>query len=123
AEIRRFVTEQLCNLRNLLYQDVALARTELGKHVSRITMKPDLERRHYTAIGEWDLLGGCENSGRVRMVAGACYAAFQSILAAKLVRRWPLPRNGRRPNRCGGSRHSDAYKETGTIPKGGSPIR
>jgi site-specific DNA recombinase len=72
VEIRQFVTEHLCDVRSLLHEDVALARAELGKRVSRIMMKPDLHRRHYTAIGEWDLLGGYENSGRVRYIAGAC---------------------------------------------------
>src|SRR5947207_13354854 len=34
ADIRRFVAERLSDLRKLLYRDVALARAELGKHVT-----------------------------------------------------------------------------------------
>jgi hypothetical protein len=58
SEMRRFVTEQLGDLRKLLYQDVAQARTYLGRHLPQITLKPDLEQRHYIACGDWDLTGG-----------------------------------------------------------------
>jgi site-specific DNA recombinase len=57
GEIRRFVTSGLTDLRELLRKDTALARAELLKHSSEITMKPDLERRFYVANGSWDLLG------------------------------------------------------------------
>jgi len=33
------------------------------------------------------------------VVAGACYVAIHNALAAHFLRRWLLPRNGRRPNR------------------------
>jgi hypothetical protein len=52
AETRRFMTAQFVRSTEAADQDVALAQADLGKHVSRITMKPDLERRHYTAIAE-----------------------------------------------------------------------
>jgi hypothetical protein len=80
AEIRQFVTERLSDLQSLVYADVALARVELGKHINEIRMEPNLNERHYTATGQWDLLGGYPKTGRARhlpgvrarMVAGAC---------------------------------------------------
>src|SRR5205814_3359704 len=97
ADIRRFVTERLSDLRKLLYSDVALARAELGKHVSEIRMEPDLTERHYVAKGQWNLLGGYPKTDvRIGLVAGACCVAFHNALAAYLVRSWSLPRNGRR---------------------------
>ena len=71
AEIRRFVTEQLADVRTLLQKDVAQARAELGKHITEITMEPDTTNGHYTASGEWNLLGGNPKNGCVRYVAGA----------------------------------------------------
>jgi len=79
SEIRRFVTEGLSNLRDLLHQDVAVARTELAKHVEQVRMEPDPTGRFYTVSGEWNLLGGFQNfkgpmpspNARIRMVAGA----------------------------------------------------
>jgi site-specific DNA recombinase len=58
-EIRTFVASGLKNLRDLVRQDTALARTELLKHSSEITMTPhrDSARRFYVADGKWDLLG------------------------------------------------------------------
>ena len=49
----------LKDLRDLLRKDTALARTELLKHSSEITMTPhrDSARRFYVADGKWDLLG------------------------------------------------------------------
>jgi hypothetical protein len=35
----------------------------------------------------------------ISLVAGACYVAIHNALAPHLSRRWPLPRNGRRPTR------------------------
>jgi hypothetical protein len=77
--IRRFVTEQLSNLRNLLYQDVPLAKAELPKHVEYIRMEPDPSGRFCTVSGEWNLVGGFQSfkdprpsqNARIRMVAGA----------------------------------------------------
>jgi site-specific DNA recombinase len=59
AEIRTFVATGLRDLRDLLRKDTALARTELLKHSSEITMTPhrDPVRRFYVADGNWDLLG------------------------------------------------------------------
>jgi DNA invertase Pin-like site-specific DNA recombinase len=80
SKIRRFVSEQLGDIRTLLNADVQRAKVELAKHVSGIRMVPQGEGKkgHYVAKGEWDLLGGfTEGLGyqqgaekRVRMVAG-----------------------------------------------------
>ena len=70
GEVRRFVSERLSNLRNLLFKDVALARAELSKHVTEIRMEPNLTERHYTAMGEWDLLGRYPKTGRARHLPG-----------------------------------------------------
>ena len=77
--IRRYVTEQLSNLRSLLYQDVPLAKAELSKHVEHIRMDTDPTGQFYTVSGEWNLLGGFQTfrdprpsqNARIRMVAGA----------------------------------------------------
>ena len=47
-----------------------MARSELSKHVSEIRMEPNLTERHYTAIGEWDLLGEYPGTGRARHFPG-----------------------------------------------------
>jgi hypothetical protein len=73
GEIRRFVTSGLNNLRDLLREDVALARTELLKHSSEITMTPhrDSVQRFYVADGNWDLLGKDEwPEGASRLAGG-----------------------------------------------------
>jgi hypothetical protein len=57
GEIRSFVRSGLNDLRDLLRKDTALARTELLKHSSEITMMPDPTRSFYIADGSWDLLG------------------------------------------------------------------
>lgn len=59
GEIRSFVASGLTDLRDLLRKDTALARTELLKHSSEITMTPngDPGQRFYVADGNWDLLG------------------------------------------------------------------
>jgi DNA invertase Pin-like site-specific DNA recombinase len=55
-ELRAFVTRRLAELRGLLAGDVAMAKTELLKHVREIRLHP--EGGTYRAEGEWDLLGG-----------------------------------------------------------------
>ena len=80
SKIRRFVSERLGDIRQLLYADVRRAKIELAKHVSGIRMLPQPEGKkgHYIATGEWNLLGGyAEGVGhqdgsekRVGMVAG-----------------------------------------------------
>jgi site-specific DNA recombinase len=107
AKIRRFVSERLGNIRELLNADVQKAKAELAKHVTEIRMlpQPQGKKGHYIATGEWNLLGGYpEGVGlqvgagkRVRMVAGAYFVAIHNALGALLVRRWSLPKNGRRP--------------------------
>ena len=39
------------------------------------------------------------------LVAGACFVAIHNALGALLVRRWSLPKNGRRPRSAGGGSH------------------
>jgi site-specific DNA recombinase len=80
AEIRNFVANGLDNLRNVLRKDTALARAEILKHTSEITMTPHMNGQHrfYVAEGKWDLLGGDPimdrgrqyRDWRPRMVAG-----------------------------------------------------
>ena len=80
AKIRRFVTERLADIRQLLNADVLRAKAELGRHVTSIRMLPQGEGKkgHYIAAGDWNLLGGlAEGVGiqagsekRVRVVAG-----------------------------------------------------
>jgi hypothetical protein len=73
------VTRQLGDIRHLLRIDVQKAKAELLKHVTEITMVPQIvgKKGYYIAEGEWNLLSGYEqktgNSGteNVRMVAGA----------------------------------------------------
>ena len=72
-EIRKFVTNGLNDLRGLLSKDTVLARTELLKHSSAITMTPrrDLAQRFYVADGSWDLLGkGNWPEGASRLAGG-----------------------------------------------------
>jgi hypothetical protein len=59
ADIRRFVTKRIMDLREVLAKDVVLAKTELLKHVQEIRMIPrrDQSGAHYEATGEWSLLG------------------------------------------------------------------
>jgi hypothetical protein len=77
SKVRQFVTDRLGDIRQLLYSDVQKAKGELAKHVGSIEMVPQAEGKegHYVAIGEWNLLGGFEesetvNAERIRMVAG-----------------------------------------------------
>ena len=71
-ELRRFATERLSILPGLLARDVVLARAELSRHVTSITMTPTTEGiRQYTCQGDWNLLGTLDSLGNVRMVAGA----------------------------------------------------
>ena len=71
-ELQQFALKRLCSLPDLLSCHVARARAELAKHVTQIMMHPAEQdgRRHYTAHGDWNLLGNLTRSGDVRMVAG-----------------------------------------------------
>ncbi len=71
-ELKQFALERLSSLPDLLSRDVPRARAELAKHVTQITMNPAEQngRRHYTAQGDWNLLGNLANAGDVWMVAG-----------------------------------------------------
>jgi hypothetical protein len=79
-DIRKFVAAGLDNLREVLRKDTALARAEILKHTTEITMTPQTkaQKPFYVAEGNWDLLGSdsgldrgrqCVN-WRPRMVAG-----------------------------------------------------
>jgi hypothetical protein len=72
SEIRSFVASGLKDLRDLLRKDTALARTELLKHSSEITMRPnrDSAQRFYVAEGNWDLLGKDWTEGASRQTGG-----------------------------------------------------
>jgi len=63
-EIRQFVQKGIADLRTLLNRDVALAKTELHRHLSEVKMTPaeDREKWHYVAEGTWDLLGTGPNA-------------------------------------------------------------
>jgi site-specific DNA recombinase len=65
ADIRRFVTKRILDLRELLSKDVLLAKPELLKHVQEIRMIPRVDENgaHYEATGEWSLLGHTLESG------------------------------------------------------------
>ena len=65
TDIRRFVTNRISDLRELLSKDVLLARTELLKHIQAIRMVPRTEADdpHYEAAGEWSLVGTADGSG------------------------------------------------------------
>jgi site-specific DNA recombinase len=79
-EIQGFVANGLKQLRDLLRKDTMLARNEIMKHTSIITMTPhsNKDRRFYIAEGNWDLLGRepildqrrQRDDWRLRMVAG-----------------------------------------------------
>ena len=71
-ELKQFALERLSSLPDLLSCDVPRARAELAKHVTEITMHPTEQNGHphYTAQGNWNLLGNPAASGDVRMVAG-----------------------------------------------------
>jgi hypothetical protein len=72
GEIKSFVTSGLNDLRGLLRKDTPLARTELLKHSSEITMTPhrDSARRFYVADGNWDLLGDGWSEATSRSAGG-----------------------------------------------------
>ena len=72
GEIRGFVASGLNDLRDLLRKDTALARTELLKHSSEITMTPhrDSAQNFYVAEGNWDLLGNAWSEGASRLTGG-----------------------------------------------------
>jgi DNA invertase Pin-like site-specific DNA recombinase len=54
-DTRQFVETQLAHLQSLLTGEPRIARTEIAKHVEKITLTP--EGRVYVASGTWNLLG------------------------------------------------------------------
>jgi site-specific DNA recombinase len=55
--LRDFARARLVQICELIKLDVVKAKIELGKHVSKIIMKPDRDQAGYVVEGEWDLLG------------------------------------------------------------------
>ena len=84
AEIRRFVTSRVADLKALFSKDIMLARVELLKHVNEIRMMPHSDgtgERYYRAEGEWNLLGSEEISNRqMELVAGVGFEPTTSGL-------------------------------------------
>jgi site-specific DNA recombinase len=72
-ELRRFATERLSILPGLLARDVLLARAELSRHVTSITMNPTETQgiRRYTCQGDWNLLGTLDSLGAFGWLRGA----------------------------------------------------
>jgi hypothetical protein len=66
-DTRKFVEVRLRDLRKLLNGEPRIARAAIGKHVQKITLKP--EGRTYIPAGSWDLLGA--GAVAVSMVPGA----------------------------------------------------
>jgi hypothetical protein len=60
-DTRQFVTKRLSDLRAIFEQDVSIAREELAKHVTKITLK--VENGRYVAEGLWDWLRPRRNYG------------------------------------------------------------
>lgn len=54
GEFARTRLQQICDL---IKADVVKAKVELGKHVSKIMMRPDPKSNSYHIEGNWDLLG------------------------------------------------------------------
>jgi hypothetical protein len=52
-----FARRRLLEICDLIKIDVVKAKVELGKHLSEIVMRPDLERNGYGVDGQWDILG------------------------------------------------------------------
>ena len=69
-DLRRFVTERLGNIRDLVNHNVVRARAQLRQHATTITL--NARGDHYVATGEWNLLGNqpLGEEMRVWMVAG-----------------------------------------------------
>jgi hypothetical protein len=67
-DIRKFVAAGLDNLREALRKDTALARAEILKHTTEITMTPQTkaQKPFYVAEGKWDLLGSDSGLDRGR---------------------------------------------------------
>jgi hypothetical protein len=102
GEIRNFVMVGLTDLCDLLRKDAALARAEILKHSSGITMMPDLKRRIYVADGSWDLLGKDWTEGASRQAGGfgwlrgaATYSKFRQFPSR--LRYFVRPHERRKP--------------------------
>ena len=63
-----FVTDKLTALSSLLNSDVTQARAELLRHVTEIRLIPQETTNggDYVAVGNWDLLGSCQEMDRAR---------------------------------------------------------
>jgi 16S rRNA C1402 N4-methylase RsmH len=85
TEMQTFVKKEIENLADLLNANSPLAKQEIHRHLTVVTMHPVGDGRtwHYEAEGSWNLLGTDKNAphteeqnaqdsreGRLRMVAG-----------------------------------------------------
>jgi len=68
-EIRRFVSEDVGSMKELLNYDVEQARAVLTRHVTEVRMEPDPAGKHYVADGGYNLLGGYDGKIRVPVLA------------------------------------------------------
>jgi site-specific DNA recombinase len=74
-----FARRRLLAICDLIKIDVVKAKVELGKHMSQLIMRPDVEENGYDVDGQWDLLGEhannlfpeyLDNLGDVKVVPG-----------------------------------------------------
>ena len=79
-DTQRFVEARLGDVRRLLNKKPQLARTELAKHVRRITLTP--QGKTYVATGEWSLLGLVSYGGAGGPISTTRKVAFEVSLAA-----------------------------------------
>ena len=72
TEIVGFVTDKRTALSSLLNSDVTQARAELVRHVTEIRLIPQETSNggDYVAVGNWNLLGSCQEMDRARHVPG-----------------------------------------------------
>jgi site-specific DNA recombinase len=68
--IRSFVISRLAEVRDLLNSDPVTTKTEIAKHVSKITLEP--RGRTYQISGSWDLLGTTCANGVCRGAESNC---------------------------------------------------
>jgi site-specific DNA recombinase len=78
-DTRRFVESRLAELRTFFSSDPVTIRTEIAKHVQKITLTP--EGKSYVAVGTWNVLGlgsmdgagGQNRTGYARLFRAALY--------------------------------------------------
>jgi site-specific DNA recombinase len=80
--IRTFVISRLADIRGLLNSDPVTAKTEIAKHVSKITLQPI--GGTYRISGIWDLLG--TGNARMECAEGQNRTAYAGLFRAALYR-------------------------------------